>query len=83
MNIINMSLGGGSDYRTNPVAVLADKLAKERGLVLVAAAGNDGADVSSMVTESIFYFDVMIWLFIGHPFLRPMCREYGASPTVV
>ncbi|KAG0205771.1 hypothetical protein BGX28_002694 [Mortierella sp. GBA30] len=43
MNIINMSLGSGSAYRSTPIAVLADRLTA-RGLTVVASAGNDGAD---------------------------------------
>ncbi|KAG0371291.1 hypothetical protein BGZ54_007480 [Gamsiella multidivaricata] len=43
MNIINMSLGSGSAYRSTPIAVLADRLTA-RGLAVVASAGNDGAD---------------------------------------
>ncbi|KAI1318450.1 hypothetical protein EDD11_006534 [Mortierella claussenii] len=43
MNIINMSLGSGSAYRSTPIAVLADTLTA-RGLSVVASAGNDGTD---------------------------------------
>ncbi|KAF9107976.1 hypothetical protein BGX27_008527 [Mortierella sp. AM989] len=43
MHIINMSLGSGSAYKDNPIAVLADSLAA-RGLTVVTSAGNDGAD---------------------------------------
>ncbi|KAK3811216.1 MAG: peptidase S8/S53 domain-containing protein [Benniella sp.] len=43
MDIINMSLGSGSDYRSNPLAVLADKLTAQ-GVVVVASGGNSGAD---------------------------------------
>ncbi|KAF9352733.1 hypothetical protein BGX26_009482 [Mortierella sp. AD094] len=43
MHIINMSLGAGSAYKSNPIAVLADSLAA-RGLTVVTSAGNDGAD---------------------------------------
>lgn len=43
MHIINMSLGSGSSYKTNPIAVLADSLTK-KGLTVVTSAGNDGAD---------------------------------------
>ncbi|KAF9347945.1 hypothetical protein BGX34_002792, partial [Mortierella sp. NVP85] len=43
MDIINMSLGSGSAFRSNPIAVLADKLTAQ-GVVVVAAAGNSGAD---------------------------------------
>lgn len=46
MDIINMSLGFGSDYRSNPVAAFADKLTAQ-GVVVVAAAGNSGVDVSA------------------------------------
>ncbi|KAF9110612.1 hypothetical protein BGX30_007919, partial [Mortierella sp. GBA39] len=48
MNIINMSLGGGSSYKGNPTAALGDKLAK-RGLTLIASAGNDGSEGVWMV----------------------------------
>jgi subtilisin family serine protease len=43
MNIINMSLGSGSAYRSTPIAVLADQLTA-KGVSVVASAGNDGAD---------------------------------------
>ncbi|KAF9413463.1 hypothetical protein BGZ76_005031, partial [Entomortierella beljakovae] len=43
MDVINMSLGGGSSYKSNPIALLGDKLAA-RGMALAAAAGNDGAE---------------------------------------
>ncbi|KAF9099221.1 hypothetical protein BGX23_003456 [Mortierella sp. AD031] len=48
MNIINMSLGGGSSYKTNPTAVLGDKLAK-LGMYLIASGGNDGSQGVWMV----------------------------------
>ncbi|KAF9353893.1 hypothetical protein BGX34_011306 [Mortierella sp. NVP85] len=51
MDIINMSLGYGSDYMSNPVAVLADKLTAQ-GVVVVAAAGNNGADGVWSVADS-------------------------------
>ncbi|KAF8923686.1 hypothetical protein BGZ58_002656 [Dissophora ornata] len=51
MDVINMSLGGGSSYKYNPTAVLADKLIA-RGMALAAAAGNDGADGVWMVSDS-------------------------------
>ncbi|KAF9429216.1 hypothetical protein BGZ76_001648 [Entomortierella beljakovae] len=50
MDIINMSLGGGSAYMTNPQAVLGDKLIA-RGVSLVVAAGNDGEDGVWMVSD--------------------------------
>ncbi|KAK3811218.1 MAG: peptidase S8/S53 domain-containing protein [Benniella sp.] len=43
MDIINMSLGSGSDYRSGPLAVVADKL-NGRGVAVVASAGNSGDD---------------------------------------
>ncbi|KAF8983237.1 hypothetical protein BGZ46_010609 [Entomortierella lignicola] len=43
MNIINMSLGSGSAYKSNPISVLADSLTA-RGLTVVTSGGNDGAD---------------------------------------
>ncbi|KAF9282520.1 hypothetical protein BGZ68_005931 [Mortierella alpina] len=51
MDIINMSLGGGSSYKTNPQAVLGDKLVA-RGMVLAAAAGNDGSQGVWMVSDT-------------------------------
>ncbi|KAG0327865.1 hypothetical protein BGZ99_006670, partial [Dissophora globulifera] len=51
MDIINMSLGGGSSYKYNPTAVLADKLIA-RGMALAAAAGNDGSQGAWMVSDS-------------------------------
>ncbi|KAF9204559.1 hypothetical protein CPC16_007136 [Podila verticillata] len=50
MHVINMSLGGGSAYKSNPVAVLADKLSAH-GMAVIAAAGNDGADGVGMVSD--------------------------------
>jgi len=41
MDVINLSLGGGSSWSGYPDAVAADKLA-EKGLIVVAAMGNDG-----------------------------------------
>ncbi|KAG0237024.1 peptidase S8/S53 domain-containing protein [Mortierella sp. GBAus27b] len=51
MDIINLSLGGGSSYKTNAQAVLGDKLAS-LGLIVAAAAGNDGADGVWMVSDA-------------------------------
>ncbi|KAI1315508.1 hypothetical protein EDD11_000689 [Mortierella claussenii] len=51
MDVINMSLGGGSSYKSNPTAVLADKLIA-RGMALAAAAGNEGADGVWMVSDT-------------------------------
>ncbi|KAF8940137.1 peptidase S8/S53 domain-containing protein [Dissophora ornata] len=51
MNIINMSLGSGSAYRSTPIAVLADSLTA-RGLSVVASAGNDGADGAWSVSNA-------------------------------
>ncbi|KAG0304335.1 hypothetical protein BGZ98_005638 [Dissophora globulifera] len=51
MDIINMSLGGGSFYRSSPTAVLGDKLVA-RGMALAAAAGNDGSQGVWMVSDS-------------------------------
>ncbi|KAF9575160.1 hypothetical protein EC968_004096 [Mortierella alpina] len=51
MDIINMSLGGGSSYKMNPTAVLADKLIA-RGMALAAAAGNDGSQGAWMVSDT-------------------------------
>ncbi|KAF9182447.1 hypothetical protein BGZ51_000691 [Haplosporangium sp. Z 767] len=51
MDIINMSLGGGSSYKLNPTAVLADKLIA-RGMALSAAAGNDGSQGAWMVSDT-------------------------------
>ncbi|KAF9109902.1 hypothetical protein BGW39_004912, partial [Mortierella sp. 14UC] len=48
MNIINMSLGGGSAYKGYPTAVLGDKLSK-LGMTLIASAGNDGSEGVWMV----------------------------------
>jgi subtilisin family serine protease len=46
MDVINLSLGSGSDYRSSPLAVVADIL-NGKGVSVVAAAGNSGDDVSS------------------------------------
>jgi len=46
-----MSLGGGSSYKYNPQAVLGDKLVA-RGMVLAAAAGNDGSEGVWMVSDT-------------------------------
>ncbi|KAI1315506.1 hypothetical protein EDD11_000687 [Mortierella claussenii] len=51
MDVINMSLGGGSSYKYNPTALLADKLIA-RGMALAAAAGNDGSQGAWMVSDS-------------------------------
>ncbi|KAF9575948.1 hypothetical protein EC968_000910 [Mortierella alpina] len=51
MDIINMSFGTGSSYKTDPVAVLGDKLVAH-GMVLAVAAGNDGSDGVWMVADS-------------------------------
>ncbi|KAG0345275.1 hypothetical protein BGZ54_005607, partial [Gamsiella multidivaricata] len=49
--VINMSLGGGSSYKTNPTSVLAEKLIV-RGMALAGAAGNDGSDGVWMVSDT-------------------------------
>ncbi|KAG0211482.1 hypothetical protein BGX28_007843 [Mortierella sp. GBA30] len=51
MDVINMSLGGGSAYKYNAQAVLAEKLIA-RGMALAAAAGNDGRDGAWMVADA-------------------------------
>ncbi|KAG0246052.1 peptidase S8/S53 domain-containing protein [Mortierella sp. GBAus27b] len=50
MDILNLSLGGGPAYRSNPLAILADQLVA-KGVSVVAAAGNDGADGIWMVSD--------------------------------
>jgi hypothetical protein len=47
MNIINLSLGTGPNYRSNPIANLAEKLTADYNIVVVAAIGNNGGDVRS------------------------------------
>ncbi|KAF9581255.1 hypothetical protein BGW38_001789, partial [Lunasporangiospora selenospora] len=49
--VLNMSLGGGSAYKTNPEAVLADRLVAA-GMAVVVAAGNDGSDGVWMVSDA-------------------------------
>ncbi|KAF9979452.1 hypothetical protein BGZ65_006547 [Modicella reniformis] len=51
MDVINMSLGGGSSYKLNPTALLSDKLVV-RGMALAAAAGNDGSEGAWMVSDT-------------------------------
>ncbi|KAI8318318.1 subtilisin-like protein, partial [Martensiomyces pterosporus] len=43
MDIVNMSLGGGSSWREDPLSAAAARLVLE-GVVMVASAGNDGAN---------------------------------------
>ncbi|KAK3826186.1 MAG: peptidase S8/S53 domain-containing protein [Linnemannia gamsii] len=50
MNIINMSLGGGSAYRDGPEAKLAETLTAS-GMIVIAAAGNEGSDGAWMVSD--------------------------------
>ncbi|KAI1315507.1 hypothetical protein EDD11_000688 [Mortierella claussenii] len=50
MDIINMSLGGGSAYKEDPEAVLGEKLIAN-GMALAAAAGNDGTEGVWMVSN--------------------------------
>ncbi|KAG0078027.1 hypothetical protein BGZ93_003546, partial [Podila epicladia] len=50
MHVINMSLGGGSAYKENPVAILSDKLTAS-GMAVIAAAGNDGTSGVGMVSD--------------------------------
>ncbi|KAF9271137.1 hypothetical protein BGZ74_006450, partial [Mortierella antarctica] len=45
-----MSLGGGSAYKENPVAILSDKLTAN-GMAVIAAAGNDGTSGIGMVSD--------------------------------
>ncbi|KAF9423317.1 hypothetical protein BGZ76_003668, partial [Entomortierella beljakovae] len=51
MDVINMSLGGGSSYKENPTAVLAEKLIV-RGMALAGAAGNAGDSGVWMVSDT-------------------------------
>ncbi|KAG0379375.1 hypothetical protein BGX24_000638, partial [Mortierella sp. AD032] len=51
MDIINMSLGGGSSYQYNPTAVLANKLV-QFGMNVAGAAGNDGTEGVWMVSDT-------------------------------
>ncbi len=46
-----MSLGGGSAYKYNPQASLAEKLIA-KGMAVAAAAGNDGHEGAWMVADS-------------------------------
>ncbi|KAF9910497.1 hypothetical protein EC991_006314 [Linnemannia zychae] len=50
MDIINMSLGGGSAYKEGPEAKLAETLTAN-GMVVIAAAGNEGSDGVWMVSD--------------------------------
>ncbi|KAI8346439.1 peptidase S8/S53 domain-containing protein [Mortierella sp. GBAus27b] len=51
MDLVNMSLGGGSAYKYNPTAVLSEKLISH-GMAVVAAAGNDGSQGAWMVSDT-------------------------------
>ncbi|KAG0329124.1 hypothetical protein BG004_002397, partial [Podila humilis] len=51
MDLINMSLGGGSAFKYNPTAVLAEKLIP-LGMAVVGAAGNDGTEGPWMVSDT-------------------------------
>ncbi|KAF9940621.1 hypothetical protein BGZ67_007259 [Mortierella alpina] len=51
MDVINMSLGGGSAYKYNPQASLAEKLIS-KGMAVAAAAGNDGHEGAWMVADA-------------------------------
>ncbi|KAG0334232.1 hypothetical protein BG005_004909, partial [Podila minutissima] len=51
MDLINMSLGGGSAFKYNPTAVLADKLVAN-GMAVLGAAGNDGTEGPWMVSDT-------------------------------
>ncbi|KAG9061756.1 hypothetical protein KI688_006907 [Linnemannia hyalina] len=51
MDIINMSLGGGSAYKENPTSILADKLVSF-GMNVAGAAGNDGTEGVWMVSDT-------------------------------
>ncbi|KAG9060952.1 hypothetical protein KI688_007779 [Linnemannia hyalina] len=51
MDIINMSLGGGSSYKENPTAILGEKLIAH-GMNLGGAAGNDGSEGVWMVSDT-------------------------------
>ncbi|KAF9121172.1 hypothetical protein BGW39_010785 [Mortierella sp. 14UC] len=51
MDIINMSLGGGSSYQYNPTALLANKLV-QFGMNVAGAAGNDGSEGVWMVSDT-------------------------------
>ncbi|KAG0276751.1 hypothetical protein BGZ95_007097 [Linnemannia exigua] len=51
MDIINMSLGGGSAYKENPTAILGEKLIAH-GMNLGGAAGNDGSEGVWMVSDT-------------------------------
>ncbi|KAF9925759.1 hypothetical protein FBU30_004501 [Linnemannia zychae] len=50
MDIINMSLGGGSAYKDGPEAKLAETLTAN-GMVVISAAGNEGSDGVWMVSD--------------------------------
>ncbi|PIA13467.1 subtilisin-like protein [Coemansia reversa NRRL 1564] len=43
MDVINMSFGGGSGWSEDPLSVAAARLVRD-GIVMVASAGNDGAN---------------------------------------
>ncbi|KAJ1948382.1 hypothetical protein EC988_005195, partial [Linderina pennispora] len=43
MDVINMSFGGGSGWREDPLAVAASRLVDD-GIIVVASTGNDGAN---------------------------------------
>lgn len=52
-DVINLSLGSGPGYESNPVAVAASRIS-DAGTIVVASAGNDGmAGLFSVSTPSI------------------------------
>lgn len=82
MDIINMSIGTGSGYRSGPIAVLADSIVA-RGVSVIVSAGNDGADVRSPLSLSSVgidsYSNLTICSLILFPTVSIAYRVCGAS----
>ncbi|KAG0052331.1 hypothetical protein BGZ83_002724 [Gryganskiella cystojenkinii] len=86
MDIINMSLGGGSAYKYNPTAVLAEKLIV-RGMALAGAAGNDGSEGVWMVSDtglgdhasSVASFDNVFVSYQSFTYGDKVAHPYAAS----
>ncbi|KAF9580721.1 hypothetical protein BGW38_002511 [Lunasporangiospora selenospora] len=88
MDVINISLGGGSSYKYNPQAVLAEKLIAH-GMSVVAAGGNDGGDGPWMVmdiglsdkTSSVASFDNTYGLYFSFSYGGKMAYPYMPAET--
>lgn len=66
MDIINLSLGGGSSWPEYPTS-MCGKILSEAGVIVVAAMGNEGVvglwEASAPVSRPFYLFRILFYIF--------------------